>query len=508
MSRHTYTIEEDIEIIESKLTDQELANKYNITVRGVQDRRSRLKSKMKDKSCDNVKIKILRNTFKKDGTKKQQVPFSEEEDRDILAKKIPDKEIAKKYGRNVQGIYDRRCKLKALMREQEIPQHLLQLQSKEQILNQTEEQKDTQLTCAFCKKTIILPKDYIKDIKGCICPECQKLTIKNCQGWYIYADAQENDAVSEDCCIVRYDNFEDFYSNEVLENLSFSEDYMQKYDCTVYTYCSFNNDNATGCCSYLIIDHDTKTLTKFGKAYADTTHHRLDLMSAINALDKIQEGKKIIIYSNSNYIMKVRDGEWNTDTNQMFWRKLENLIEKRTVTFAWNKYFKTDIFHSQLMTVCDDVMNNDTEKELVQDLLFCPKQKNAAHDEEQHIMNLRIIMNYKGEYRERPSNIKIKDYADVYEIFPKCASSIDEFRKNKYHSLEDYKKLSTHGIDGVDAKNKEYFLNFYSKDVFDAVEQNIDDEDVQLEAIKWHFRGLSMEDAIRKALIDNAGKEG
>lgn len=110
----------------------------------------------------------------------------------------------------------------------------------------------------------------------------------------------------------------------------------------VYTDGACSGNPGPGGYAALIIDGNEKK--EYSGYYPETTNNRMEMMALIEALGKIEEGSKVIIISDSNYVIKGLE-EWLPEwkkrgwktagrkavKNQDLWRKLDSLVSKYKV---------------------------------------------------------------------------------------------------------------------------------------------------------------------------------
>ncbi|MBN7763668.1 ribonuclease HI [Nitratireductor aquibiodomus] len=102
----------------------------------------------------------------------------------------------------------------------------------------------------------------------------------------------------------------------------------------------------------------------------DTTNNRMELTAAIRALESVEIGVPIELFSDSEYLVKgvtvwsrnwVRNG-WKTAAgkaviNQDLWEELLKLYQVHEVTFHWLKGHAGNEFNERCDTLCTEAMN-------------------------------------------------------------------------------------------------------------------------------------------------------
>ena len=93
----------------------------------------------------------------------------------------------------------------------------------------------------------------------------------------------------------------------------------------------------------------------------ETTNNRMELTAAINALLKIKQNKKIKIYTDSKYVkdgIQKWIGNWKLNNwknsnkkdvkNKDLWIKLDNLIDKKEITWNWVKAHSINEYNNKV----------------------------------------------------------------------------------------------------------------------------------------------------------------
>lgn len=121
----------------------------------------------------------------------------------------------------------------------------------------------------------------------------------------------------------------------------------------------------------VIVDEQNKRKEIFGGA-EHTTNNRMELTAAIRALEKISEGGRVELFTDSSYLKNAftngwldnwkRNG-WRTSTkgnvlNQDLWRELDELISTRAVKFNWVKGHAGNVFNER----CDELARTTAAK--------------------------------------------------------------------------------------------------------------------------------------------------
>lgn len=120
---------------------------------------------------------------------------------------------------------------------------------------------------------------------------------------------------------------------------------------TIYTDGSCLNNPGPGGWAAVITDNVTGEREEISGGVKYTTNNRMELMAAISALKKIDEGDSAEIFTDSAYLKKAFNDGWLENwkrngwittnkknvSNQDLWQELDELVSKRDVVFRWVK---------------------------------------------------------------------------------------------------------------------------------------------------------------------------
>ena len=120
---------------------------------------------------------------------------------------------------------------------------------------------------------------------------------------------------------------------------------------TIYTDGSCLNNPGPGGWAAVITDNVTGEREEISGGVKYTTNNRMELMAAISALEKTDEGDSAEIFTDSAYLKKAFNDGWLENwkrngwittnkknvSNQDLWQELDELVSKRDVVFRWVK---------------------------------------------------------------------------------------------------------------------------------------------------------------------------
>ena len=127
----------------------------------------------------------------------------------------------------------------------------------------------------------------------------------------------------------------------------------------VYTDGSCLGNPGNGGWAFLIEEEkDIRYRAGFEK---NTTNNQMELIAAIKALEFLNKYNDIIINTDSNYvkegittwIFNWKKNNWKTSTKQLvknreLWERLDNLCEKKNISWCWVKAHNTNEFNNQV----------------------------------------------------------------------------------------------------------------------------------------------------------------
>ncbi len=144
-----------------------------------------------------------------------------------------------------------------------------------------------------------------------------------------------------------------------------------KGSITIYTDGACYNNPGPGAYAAIILDEDKEIeITGFEPS---TTNNRMELQAVIEALKVIKKNKKIILYSDSNYVVKginewIQNWKlrgWKTSSNKAvknkdLWEKLDEEISKKNVQLKKVKAHSGDKYNEKV----DSLAKEEIDKNL------------------------------------------------------------------------------------------------------------------------------------------------
>lgn len=147
----------------------------------------------------------------------------------------------------------------------------------------------------------------------------------------------------------------------------------EDFDYVIYTDGScLKNPGGAGGWAAIITESQTDAKKELSGGEANTTNNRMELSAAINALAATDEGAKIALFTDSQYLKNAftqnwlknwqRNG-WKTATgedvkNKDLWLRLTELFDRRKIKFRWVKGHAGNEYNER----CDVLAKNEAAK--------------------------------------------------------------------------------------------------------------------------------------------------
>lgn len=126
---------------------------------------------------------------------------------------------------------------------------------------------------------------------------------------------------------------------------------MVKYEIHTDGSCSRNGAYSIGGYGCAIINLRTKDVTYLSGCISEgvVTNQRAELIAAIKALESLSEPSKVILYSDSRYLVNTMYRGWKRKANKDLWAILDTLAEKHRILWFWEKGHSDNSYN----IVCD-----------------------------------------------------------------------------------------------------------------------------------------------------------
>ena len=261
---------------------------------------------------------------------------------------------------------------------------------------------------------------------------------------------------------------------------------------TVYTDGSCEiNPGGRGGYGIVIIDDNTGEIEELKGGFESTTNNRMELMAVIVACEYLPDGATITLHSDSQYVVNTILGTYKRGKNLDLWARLDKAMDGKAVTPSWVRGHAGNEFNE----VCDELAREGCLGELLIDEGYTGekatvKKRQSSSDQLTDIPD-----------EDAPVINDTYAFAMEHNISEDCAKKIREFYQKGERNFKAYLKLKC-GIDSWSRRKKSDLSEILGKDAVDIIQMNIRSEKSVISALKWYARGLTIYDAIKKALVD------
>ena len=136
----------------------------------------------------------------------------------------------------------------------------------------------------------------------------------------------------------------------------------------IYTDGSCLGNPGDGGWAAIIIENEKKTHIKGSKK--DTTNNQMELLAPIKAIEKIPQGSKVQIYTDSKYVKSGitewihnwKKNGWKTANkqpvkNQDLWTELDNMTIAYEIEWIWVKGHSSDKLNNEVDLIAREAAN-------------------------------------------------------------------------------------------------------------------------------------------------------
>lgn len=250
------------------------------------------------------------------------------------------------------------------------------------------------------------------------------------------------------------------------------------------------NPGGPGGIGIVIISRDTGEIQEISKGYLATSNNRMEVRAAIEALKSIPEQSQAELYSDSRYLVETMNGQFRMKKNSDLWEELMILDGKRDVRYIWVRGHNGDMYNERCDDLATEGMYSPNKEPDIGFRGMSKRQKTMTpYSDTGGAMGVRIAL--PDVSPERMTG---------YDVRPSCKKAMRRFQASG-KKFKDYRDLKTGGLDGwSSAKRRD--LQKMAGDILWAALDVYFDERGKLACLRWYGRGLSMEDSVRKVLVD------
>lgn len=224
-------------------------------------------------------------------------------------------------------------------------------------------------------------------------------------------------------------------------------------------------------------------ITELKGGYKSTTNNRMEIMAILKACESLPNNVSATVFSDSSYAVKTLNGEFQKKKNLDLWWEVEQAIWGKDLTFKWIRGHSGNKFNER----CDQLATEAYQSnDLDEDLGYDGPSAMVGHSK--GAMSVDVAAN-----DEKFANA---------EANKACSKDIKEFYRNGSKSFGAFLKIKVHGTDKWSRKKLDELIELVGKDVYISLSANLNADQVKA-AMKWYCRGLALNDAIRKVLVDD-----
>lgn len=283
-------------------------------------------------------------------------------------------------------------------------------------------------------------------------------------------------------------------------------------DYIVYTDggCAFNPGGPGGCAA-VILNTKTGERTELSESYQCTTNNRMEVMAVIMAMEKIPEKSVILVYSDSQYVIKTMEGYFRKKKNVDLWQRLDRACRGKKIEWRWVKGHNGNPENECCDQLCTQAMQRIEKKEDAGYQKIDGFEKMSCRQREQKETAMTISIELPPFFAaEFFSSCTKSKYCEIYQVREPCAESILNFYRYSKSSFGDYLELKSSGVDFWSRKSEEKLFEYLQergmdKDTISLLKNTVakyfSDEKDQLFCLRWYMRGLLLKDCIRKTLV-------
>lgn len=257
--------------------------------------------------------------------------------------------------------------------------------------------------------------------------------------------------------------------------------------------CEFNPGGCGGI-GVVIIDKSTGELKEISKGYYATTNNRMEIMAIIEALKQVPANSKVYLYSDSQYALNCINGVWQKRKNIDLWEEFAFVSKDKKIKTNWVRGHNGNPNNER----CDELATQGIKNANNEDNGYI-SEENTVRNQNSSGGAMAIKIDVPSECNYEP--LTLEEYIKKYKVKKSCALAINKFSKSS-KKFKDYLNLKTGGIDFWSKKKKSDFIEMYGIETIEKIEGYFkSDKDLE-SCFRWHARGLSLKDSIRKTFVD------
>ena len=136
-------------------------------------------------------------------------------------------------------------------------------------------------------------------------------------------------------------------------------------DYVIYTDggCCNTSIYGEGGSAYVILKDD-KIFARKSKGFIKTTNNVMELLAIVSAVNALPDQSRALVYSDSQYAIKVLSGIWKAKTNQKQISLFRDIVKskKLEISFKWVRGHNGDYYNEMVDSMCTAEIEKIVEK--------------------------------------------------------------------------------------------------------------------------------------------------
>ena len=259
------------------------------------------------------------------------------------------------------------------------------------------------------------------------------------------------------------------------------------------------NPGGRGGAACVIVDMNGKVLQKWSEGYFATTNNRMEMRAVLLALEQVEPGSEIRLYSDSQYVLNCLSGAWQRKKNTDLWSRLDRALGQHDVKLTWVRGHNGNEYNEMCDSMCTEAMQHPTLTDRGY-LADAPESGKSRKRKQKQTPDTVL----PAALRHAPETLPKDQFAARHQINERCAAGILRLR-NSEKKFKDFAALKTFGQDFWSRKKIDFMLQDDPNrdDLLQYLEQIFGEGSPDItKAVRWYKRGLSADDAAHKVKVD------
>lgn len=264
------------------------------------------------------------------------------------------------------------------------------------------------------------------------------------------------------------------------------------------------NPGGAGGYGIVLVNTQTGETEEFSQGFISTTNNRMEVRAIIRALElareRIGETEPFLIYSDSLYAINVAQGTWQRNKNLDLWDLYDDTADGLIFAFQWVRGHNGDKHNERCDALATSAMK---KKDRIKDDGY---ERKAAEETDWKLKPKTSAMGIELDVPEgmdiRPDTASPDSYAKKHKTRFSCAKAICRFYAVEKPNFASYLTLKVGGLDTWSKIGEDGLVEELGDKTAGVIRKNLKTPSMQISAMRWACRGLTVTDAIRKALVD------